>query len=185
MTFDEGEKEQKLFITILKDDEAEDDEIFNLKLSNPSNGLVLSPSNHQLQVTIMANDNAFGRVGFDNSSLVKHVSEKDHEVAVHLNVVREFGSNRGLRIGYEVVGLSASEVRPSTGVVNMGYNVRRQTIIVYLQADSVPEVTEYFEVRYGYEFDLLSLKYLYRSCLTEMLALQTLITNVYTTKYLF
>ena len=97
----------------------------------------------------MANDNAYGRIGFANSSLAKRVIEQpNHESAIHLDIVREFGSNRDLRIQYEVMGGTANEIHPLKGVLMMRSGERHQTFIVYLQADNVPEVTEIFEVRF-------------------------------------
>ena len=109
----------------------------------------MSRNHNSLQVTIMANDNAYGRIGFANSSLAKRVIEQpNHESAIHLDIVREFGSNRDLRIQYEVMGATANEIHPLKGVLMMRSGERHQTFIVYLQADNVPEVTEIFEVRY-------------------------------------
>ena len=96
----------------------------------------------------MANDNAFGRIGFANSSLFRQVIEQqNHESAIHLTVVREFGSNRDLSIQYEVIDSNANEIRPLKGVILMRSGERHQTFIVYLQADNVPEITETFQVR--------------------------------------
>jgi len=63
-------------MTVLKDKLPEDDESYTVQLSHPSNGAVLSTTKDSLEVVIMANDNAYGRVGFANSSL--HLRRSNH-----------------------------------------------------------------------------------------------------------
>jgi len=142
-------------MTVLKDKLPEDDESYTVQLSRPSNGAVLSTTKDSLEVVIMANDNAYGRVGFANSSLHLRAVERDHDVAITFDLVREFGLNRDLTIHYEVIQMTSSsqsdviinEIRPSSGVVRMLNGQHEQMFTLYLRTDDIPEVLERFEVR--------------------------------------
>ena len=150
--FEEGQHQQSFFITTLKDSIPEDDESFNIHLSNPTRNSMISRTKGALQVTIMANDNAFGRIGFSNSSRRITVAERDHEVAIHLELVREFGTNRDLRIQFEVTASGAkrhvsNEIRPTKGELLLADGESEGRLVLYLQPDADPEVLEQFEVR--------------------------------------
>ena len=152
--FDEGQIQQSLYITTLKDNRPEDDENFNIILSNPTHNSIISHIKSTLQVTIMANDNAFGRIGFANSSRRVTVVERDHEVAIHLILRREFGTNRDLSVNFEVKALGnqdegvLKEIRPTKGIVRVADGELEGRLVLYLQPDVDPEVLERFEVRF-------------------------------------
>ncbi|XP_066912895.1 adhesion G-protein coupled receptor V1-like isoform X2 [Clytia hemisphaerica] len=153
LMFEEGQSQQSFYITTLKDSLPEDDESFYIHLSNPTHNSIVSRSKGALKVTIMANDNAFGRIAFSNSSRRVTVTERDHEVAFHLELVREFGTNRDVKVHFEVTamgsGLNAllDEIRPTKGDVILADGESEGRFILYLQPDADPEILEKFEVR--------------------------------------
>ena len=143
-----------LLVTVLKDNLPEDDESFTVKIFNPSNGAAILSTKDSLEVVIMANDNAFGRVGFANSSLYVTAVERSHDVAIHLDLNREFGLNRDLVVGYSVVSVTSQtghevtkEIYPASGKLKILSGHSKATLTVYLLADDVPEIVERFEVR--------------------------------------
>lgn len=149
--FDEYQNKLSFFITIVKDSQPEDDETFLVTLSNPTNGAVVSPTKGSTEVVIMANDNAYGRVGFANSSRYKLIVEEDHDIAFELVVMREFGTNRELTVWYNVTIISGDdtkdEIYPSHGKIMIRAGQNHGTLTLYLTGDNIPEITEIFHVR--------------------------------------
>lgn len=120
-------------------------------LYNAANGAVLSPTNRNLSVVIMANDNAYGRIGFANYSIHKYLIEQDHDVAFNLEVVREFGTNRAVTVWYNVTKVigdkTMDEIYPAYGKFIIAAGEINHFLTLYLTGDQKPEMKEDFLVR--------------------------------------
>lgn len=151
LIFDENQKKLSFYITIIKDAQPEDDETFLIKLSNATNGAVISQTKSSLEVVIMASDNAYGRIGFANSSRHKLITEGNHDIAFELVVFREFGTNRNVTVSYNVSKISGDETRneiyPEVGHLTLPAGQNHKVLRLYLTGDVVPELKETFLVR--------------------------------------
>lgn len=129
---------------------SEIDERFSIVLSNASNGAHIPPPS-KLDVLIMANGNPHGRFGFSGVSLQKVLKEDDVDVSHSFSVAREFGSFGGVLVYYEVnehiKKEPASDIYPNQGFLNFSTGVTSQELKFFIKADSVPEVSEKFEIK--------------------------------------
>ena len=151
LLFDENQKMLSFYVTLLKDAFPEDDESFRIELSNATHGARVSPANHSLEVVIMANDNAYGRIEFANSSLHMKLIEKDHDTVFRVVILRKFGTNRDVTVMYNITKTQGddaeNEIYPSHGRLVLTAGMKSQFLLLYLTGDTIPEITEKFQLR--------------------------------------
>ena len=138
-----------MYLTVLKDQQPEADEYFGVRLLNPTGGSSLSPTNTHVNVTIMANDNAYGRLAFSNSSRKVNLKELDRDVAFSLSLVREFGSFGHVTVSWELSQQDGDggDITPTKGQTSFMNGESQTEIHLYLRGDSIPELRETYSVR--------------------------------------
>ena len=127
------------------------DESFSVELASPTGGSTLAP-NPNLAVTILSNDNAYGRLAFADSALNVRVAELQWSSVLRLDVVREFGSFGQISLTWNVSSIDGSAVNdlyPTQGQFNLNQGVSSGTIFVNIRPDGIPELDEHFVVRYS------------------------------------
>ncbi len=125
------------------------DESFSIDLFNPTGGAKLAP-NPNLQVTILSNDNAYGRLAFADGSLKVNVTEQQWDSVLRLDIIREFGSFGQVSVNWNVSSTKGNvidDVYPTSGQINLNQGVSSGTINVYIKGDEIPELDEAFTVR--------------------------------------
>lgn len=148
LTFENGQTDLELDFSILQDTTPEKDETFSIILSNASGKAVIGP-NKQLTVTILANDNAHGRVGFSDASLKKVQPELQQDTLVSFEVVREVGQFGRVVVLWNATGnFSPGEVTPVTGAVVFANGQKTQNITLTVHQDNIPELDEQVQIRY-------------------------------------
>ncbi|KAJ7335780.1 hypothetical protein JRQ81_013721, partial [Phrynocephalus forsythii] len=152
--FADGERYKYVEVTIIDDEIPERDEKFQLILTNPSLGLELG-ENTTATVTILANDDGYGVLSFNNS---EHFFLRE-QTAVHLmesvavlTIIREhpqglFGT---VTVQYLVREINSSEasvdLTPSEGYIVLEDGVRFKTLHITAVLDAEPEMDEQFIV---------------------------------------
>ena len=136
------------------------DERFSVELTSPTGGSTLAP-NPNLAVTILSNDNAYGRLAFADSALNVRVKELQWSSVLRLDVVREFGSFGQISLRWNVSSLDGSAVNdlyPTQGQLNLNQGVSSGSILLTIRPDGIPELDEQFVVRYSVNYVLTPLK---------------------------
>ena len=144
-----GQKSLDLDLTILSDSLPEMDESFSVELASPTGGGILA-SNPNLAITILSNNNAYGRVAFADGSLNVNVTEPKSPSVLKLDVFREFGSFGQISLRWNVSSLDGSAVEdlfPTQGQVNLNQGVSTASIFINIRPDGSPELDEKFVVR--------------------------------------
>ena len=150
LRFLSGQVSLNLDLTILPDSRPEMDESFSVQLSSPTGGGILS-SNPNLAITILSNNNAYGRIAFADNSLNVNVTELQWNSIFKLDIVREFGSFGQISLNWNmssVDGSSVTDLFPTQGQVNLNQGVSSASIFINVRPDGIPELDEKFVVRY-------------------------------------
>ena len=140
-----------LDLTILPDSRPEMDENFSVQLSSPAGGGILA-SNPNLVITILSNNNAYGRIAFTENSLNINVTELQWNSIFKLDIMREFGSFGQISLNWNVSSVDGGTVIdlfPTQGQVNLNQGVSSASIFINIRPDGIPELDEKFVVRYA------------------------------------
>ena len=127
------------------------DESFSMDLELPHGDASLATSPN-LAVTILSNDNAYGRMAFSDSSLRVNITEQSWDSVLRLNVLREYGSFGQVSLNWNITSMDGSTVvdlYPTSGQVNLNQGISSANILIYVRADGTPELNEEFRVRFG------------------------------------
>eukprot|EP00794_Sanderia_malayensis_P009868 gene9868-10878_t len=150
LVFYEGQSSILLDFTILRDSLPEMDETFSIDLESPKGGAKLD-TNPNMQVSMLSNDNAYGRLAFTDASLHINVTEQSWDSPLTLGIWREFGSFGQVSVYWNITGSNASQITndlyPSSGQINLNQGVSRASILINVRADQLPELNERFIVR--------------------------------------
>ncbi|XP_061116243.1 adhesion G-protein coupled receptor V1 [Conger conger] len=146
-----SETNKTVFITVLDDDLPEADETFtfSLSLQNPSYGVTVGTPN-TATITILSNDNAFGIISFNSSSLITVSEPRDGSQYVPLSLVREKGTYGTVSVNFEIVGgpnPANEDFRPDKGNITIPPGRAVVDFSILIQDDKLPEDDEYFTVR--------------------------------------
>lgn len=159
LTFFEGQTSLNLDLTILPDTRPEMDENFSVEIASPIGGADLA-SSPNLLVTILSNNNAYGRMAFADSSLNINTSERDWNTVVRLSVLREFGSFGQISLSWNISsfdGRPVTDLYPTQGQVNLNQGISEASIYVNVRADGIAELDERFAVGYVIFFLLVAI----------------------------
>uniref|UniRef100_A0A4W3JB69 Adhesion G-protein coupled receptor V1 n=1 Tax=Callorhinchus milii TaxID=7868 RepID=A0A4W3JB69_CALMI len=140
LVFEPGDEEAVIAVNILDDDVPEETESFTVRLKNSKGGAEIG-FNGQVMVHILPNDDAYGIIGFSQSSLSKQVEELDQDSMVTLSIERLRGTHSPVTVQWEASG-SFSDIFPTSGVVVFGDGQALATISLMVLADNIPEATE-------------------------------------------
>ncbi|XP_038076858.1 adhesion G-protein coupled receptor V1-like isoform X2 [Patiria miniata] len=129
------------------DDNPEPDEPFSVTMTVISGGAVIGdPST--TTVTIAANDDAFGVIGFDVVSPMR-VTEEQSSTTLLLPLKRERGTFGLVAVTYQITGGSGTasgDLTPVTGSVTISQGISTDALRIVILADLIPEDDEEFTV---------------------------------------
>nr|XP_006812422.1 PREDICTED: G protein coupled receptor 98-like protein isoform X1 [Saccoglossus kowalevskii] len=141
-------------ITILDDDIPETDELFILQLSivTPSDQTPLAQvgTPAQAQLTIKANDDAFGIIQFASLTPIVVNEAVDSNTNVHVMVRRNRGLHGNVTVYYEVINgpnPAEDDITPSQGTVTITDQNDVSLFTLEIIAEEVPENDETFVIR--------------------------------------
>ena len=134
LNFAAGENRKSISIDIIGDNIPEPDESFRVALSNPMGGSVLSEYN-VVNITIEANDNAAGIVGFATNSRSAIIMEGE---TINLILNRTISQLGEIQVYWNITGSGnvSTEFEQVSGSVNIS-DVRHSTSLFILSL-SVP-----------------------------------------------
>ena len=134
LNFAAGENRKSISIDIIGDNFPEPDESFRVALSNPTGGSILSEYN-VVNITIEANDNAAGIVGFATNSRSAIIMEGE---TINLILNRTISQLGEIQVYWNITGSGnvSTEFEQVSGSVNIS-DVRHSTSLFILSL-SVP-----------------------------------------------
>ena len=124
------------------------DESFSVRLFNPTGGSELSGEN-TIQVNILSNDNAYGRIAFVDSSLNVSINENSIDSPFRLQLVRQFGTFGQIILSWNASTLGnaiPNDIYPPSGQVIFAAGSSTAYITMYVRSDALPELSEQFIV---------------------------------------
>ncbi|EDQ87127.1 uncharacterized protein MONBRDRAFT_27656 [Monosiga brevicollis MX1] len=142
--FAAGQREAAVLLVLRPDDEPEDAEMLTLELTSAENGVNINASAATMQVTIAANDRAYGEFtifGADGTC--------DEGGTAAFEVRRAGGLFGTVVLDWSVVAQSArqSDLAPSSGNLTFGSGQATATLQLLCVDDLEPEVDERFAVQ--------------------------------------
>lgn len=145
LTFQPGETEKDITVTIVDDDQPEEDEMFIVKLANPRPGAKLGSEGMTI-VTIIDDDDP-GLLGFKDEET--HATAQESDGVAHVFVSRFKGSSGAVTVQYETVDLSAlggADYVATQGTLEFGPEEMRKEIQVPVVDRKLYDKAETFKV---------------------------------------
>ncbi|KAM6965415.1 adhesion G-protein coupled receptor V1 [Aplochiton taeniatus] len=140
LLFEPGDSELEIAVNVVDDDVPEEEEYFRVSLKNPKGGAEIGFGG-QVTVVIPTNDDAYGVIGFAQTSLLVEVEEKEQNSPVSLSVERTRGTFGRLTVHWAANG-SLADIFPTSGVVTFSEGQSVATITLTVIADGLPELSE-------------------------------------------
>ncbi|XP_041926588.1 adhesion G-protein coupled receptor V1 [Alosa sapidissima] len=145
------EKRKTIFIAVRDDDLPEADEtfVFSLKMQASSNGVTVGTPN-QATITILSNDNAFGIISFNSTSLVTVSELQGRNQNVLLSLIREKGTYGTVTVIFEITGgpyPAIEDLSPDRGNITFLPGQAKVVFSIIIQDDKIPEDDERFTVQ--------------------------------------
>uniref|UniRef100_A0A1X7VF86 Staphylococcus aureus surface protein A n=3 Tax=Amphimedon queenslandica TaxID=400682 RepID=A0A1X7VF86_AMPQE len=133
----------ELPLGILNDDIPELDETLIVQLVNVSGGAMVG-DNREVTITVLTNDDAYGAVGFAESSLSEILSEPEFgQSTVNLVVERTGGLLGNITVAWSLSGdHSSGEVTPANGTLTFNEGQESDMIQLTVSSDETPEISE-------------------------------------------
>ncbi|XP_058231364.1 adhesion G-protein coupled receptor V1 isoform X3 [Hemibagrus wyckioides] len=146
-----SESSKTIFIAVKDDDIPEADEtfVFNLRLQSSSNGVTVGTPN-TARITILSNDNAFGILSFNSTSLITVEEPKGRNLYVPLTLIREKGTYGSVTVNFEIVGgpnPASEDLSPDRGNLTISPGQAVVVFNILIHDDKVPEDDEIFTVQ--------------------------------------
>ncbi|KAM6930325.1 adhesion G-protein coupled receptor V1 [Xenentodon cancila] len=138
--FAPGDSELEIAVNIVDDDIPELEEYFQVRLKNPKGGAEIGFGG-QVTVTVPANDDAHGVIGFAQKSLYMEVEELEQNNQISFTVERKRGTFGRLTVHWAANG-SLADIYPTSGVVTFSDGQTLAIISLAVIADSFPELRE-------------------------------------------
>ncbi|XP_035385851.1 adhesion G-protein coupled receptor V1 [Electrophorus electricus] len=138
--FQPGVSEFEIAVNIINDDTPEVEEQFLLNLKNPTGGAEIG-FRGQVTLVILANDDAYGIIGFAQNSLSREVDELERDNLISLSLERRRGTFGRLTVYWTANG-SVEDIFPTSGVVTFSESQALAPISLSVLADGVPELAE-------------------------------------------
>uniref|UniRef100_A0A672JI01 Adhesion G-protein coupled receptor V1 n=1 Tax=Salarias fasciatus TaxID=181472 RepID=A0A672JI01_SALFA len=138
--FAPGDSELEIAVNIIDDDIPEVEERFHVTLKNPKGGAEIGFGG-RVTITVPANDDAHGVIGFAQNSLSLEVEELEQNNQISLSVERRRGSFGRLTVHWTASG-SLADIYPTSGVVTFSEGQTVAIISLAVIADGVPELSE-------------------------------------------
>ncbi|XP_062371958.1 adhesion G-protein coupled receptor V1 [Sardina pilchardus] len=145
------EKRKTIFIAVRDDDLPEADEtfVFSLKMQASSNGVTVGTPN-QATITILSNDNAFGIISFNSTSLMTVSELQGSNQNVLLSLIRERGTYGTVTVIFEISGgpnPAIEDLSPDRGNITFLPGQAEVVFSIVIQDDKIPEDDEMFTVQ--------------------------------------
>lgn len=146
VSFAPDQDEGTITITILNDDIPEEDEVFEVTLTQAFGGAILgNPTSFDIR--IRANDAAFGVIQFAPSELagIIAIEPEVEPLAINVTLIRERGLFGTVTVDWQLnssVDLSL-DVTPLQGTVTFAQGVSKAVIGLQVLPDAIPEVRGY------------------------------------------
>ncbi|XP_026994314.2 adhesion G-protein coupled receptor V1 isoform X1 [Tachysurus fulvidraco] len=146
-----SESSKTIFIAVKDDDLPEADEtfVFNLRLQSSSNGVTVGTPN-MARITILSNDNAFGILSFNSTSLITVEEPKGRSLYVPLTLIREKGTYGSVTVNFEIFGgpnPASEDLSPDRGNLTISPGQAVVVFNIMIHDDKVPEDDEIFTVQ--------------------------------------
>ncbi|KAH9498631.1 Adhesion G-protein coupled receptor V1 [Bulinus truncatus] len=149
LVFRPGIREMTSTILAKKDGIPELDEKFVLFLNIVGNALAVIGNRSQVSITILANDNPYGKIQFltDPTILYTGEGQTGEQLNVSVPVQRDYGTFNRVSISWSITPSPQNDLTPSNGTVVFDQGQNMQYIILNVVNDDIPEPTETFAIR--------------------------------------
>ncbi|KAL4228132.1 hypothetical protein ACF0H5_013567 [Mactra antiquata] len=147
-----GEKTKQINIEIINDDIPEPDEVFEVILSNPKNGLVLGTPN-RATVTILANDDSAGFVYFEDASILmlnEPGTSDVEQTSAEIVIERGPGMYGVVNVPYQIIPeieTNRDDLSPMQGTLTFEDTQTSVVLKLSVLDDETPEDTERFIIQ--------------------------------------
>ncbi|XP_014844179.1 PREDICTED: G-protein coupled receptor 98 isoform X1 [Poecilia mexicana] len=148
ITFQEGQKESTIAITILDDEQIEASETFRVDLLRVIGGARLGQVTF-VNVVIPSNDSPLGRFGFQDLEIVVSEPEfvDDPSAVATLTVVRSSGGEGAVVLAWQVEDQAMDDLSPVNGTLVFTETEPVKSFVIRALADNLLEGDEHFIVR--------------------------------------
>ncbi|XP_067885769.1 adhesion G-protein coupled receptor V1 [Heterodontus francisci] len=144
LTFAEGENQRFITLTIVDDEEPEDNETILVRLMHTEGGSRILPSSDTVTVVILANDYVAGVISFQASS--RSVIGHEGEILLFW-IARSFPGQGNITVDWNIHGRYAREnFADISGTLFFSEGVLNASLLVYLFDDSIPEEKEEYRI---------------------------------------
>ncbi|XP_015216090.2 adhesion G-protein coupled receptor V1 isoform X1 [Lepisosteus oculatus] len=146
-----SETNRTVYIAVKDDELPEADEtfVFSLRLQSAAPGVRLGLPN-TASVTILSNDNAFGIISFNTSSLIPVNEPRGGRQYVPLSLIREMGTYGTVGVNFEISdGPNAAneDISPEKGNITFPPGTAVMVYSLLIRDDQIPEDDELFTVK--------------------------------------
>ncbi|KAJ8285558.1 hypothetical protein GJAV_G00028220 [Gymnothorax javanicus] len=145
----DSDTNRTVFITVDDDDIPEADETFLFRLQSSSNGVTVGTPN-TASITILSNDNAFGIISFNSTSMITVNEPRERNQYVPLSLIREKGTYGTVTVNFEIVGgpnPASEDLTPEKGDITIPPGRAVVVFSILIRDDQLPEDDEYFTVQ--------------------------------------
>ncbi|TKS78901.1 G-protein coupled receptor 98 [Collichthys lucidus] len=148
ITFQDGQREAMIAITILDDEEVETSETFRVNLLRVVGGARLGGMT-SVTVSIPPNDSPHGQFGFKELefSVSEPEFEDDPDAVATLTVLRSPGGKGAVTLGWQLEEQAKDDLSPLKGALVFTETESMKTFVIRALADTLLEGDEHFTVR--------------------------------------
>ncbi|XP_070760191.1 adhesion G-protein coupled receptor V1 [Enoplosus armatus] len=148
MTFQDGQREATIAITILDDEQVETSETFRVNLLRVIGGARLGEVT-SVTIIIPPNDSPLGRFGFQDLEVTVSEPEfvDDPAAVATLAVLRSAGGEGAVRLGWQLEHQATDDLSPFNGTLVFTETESMKTFVIRALADTALEGDEHFTVR--------------------------------------
>ncbi|XP_040899032.1 adhesion G-protein coupled receptor V1 [Toxotes jaculatrix] len=148
VTFQDGQREARIAITILDDEQVETLETFRVNLLRVIGGARLGEAT-SVTISIPANDSPLGRFGFQELEVTVSEPEfvDDPAAVATLAVLRSAGGEGAVTLVWQLEDQATDDLSPFNGTVVFTETESMKTFVIRALADTVLEGDEQFTVR--------------------------------------
>ncbi|XP_074494393.1 adhesion G-protein coupled receptor V1 [Sebastes fasciatus] len=148
ITFQDGQREATIAITILDDERVETSETFRVNLLRVIGGARLGEAT-SVNISIPPNDSPLGRFGFQELEVTVSEPEfvDDPAAVATLTVLRSAGGEGAVTLGWQLEDQATDDLSPFNGTLVFTETELMKTFVIRALADTALEGNEYFTVR--------------------------------------
>ncbi|XP_051279685.1 adhesion G-protein coupled receptor V1 isoform X2 [Dicentrarchus labrax] len=148
ITFQDGQREATIAITILDDEQVETSETFSVKLLRVIGGARLGEVT-SVTVSIAPNDSPLGQFGFEEVEVTVSEPEfvDDPAAVATLAVLRSAGGEGAVTLRWQLEDQATDDLSPFNGTLVFTETESMKTFVIRALADTVLEGDEHFTVR--------------------------------------